>query len=498
LRTIAVITAMLVCAVPGQLLGLDLGTIARTQGATVANDSSPVPAMGMPDPLELHAAVSGDLETEGQAAAGVHRAAASEPAIAGSKRFAAATPETEEPTITISPEDTLSTLAQQLRPDETLTLQQTMLAIQRLNPNAFIDGNINRLRGDLPLRVPSREQIEAVDALEANEVVVRQYQEFAGLQLPAAPEANQNAVAASEDASRVADSGEIGTTAQGGSSILERRVTELENQLSLQQQESDSLRREREQLQTTVSNLNAQIDAAETIVNRQDQQLAELQNSLDQVAMEIAQQAVEPRQSPGSVTEGRGDVPQIRNPGPMNGILPILTNNIMMIGIALTLAVLLFGALLFRRGRTQHLSAVSVPDASWLEMERSSTASRATDGAEHRAGGFSVASRLKAGSMRKHPQPETDPGTASANRNASKQPDDVPRGTETPIDDGVEALDDSALLSGEDEAATNLELAYAYQRMGNAEGARELLEEVIDAGSIEQASEARKLLATLD
>ena len=40
---------------------------------------------------------------------------------------------------------TLIRIARQIRPDETVTLQQTMIAIQSLNPEAFADGNINRL-----------------------------------------------------------------------------------------------------------------------------------------------------------------------------------------------------------------------------------------------------------------------------------------------------------------------------------------------------------------
>src|SRR5690554_7018370 len=46
------------------------------------------------------------------------------------------------------PSDTLWSIAQRMRPDSSVSMQQMMLAIQDLNPDAFIDGNINKLRSE--------------------------------------------------------------------------------------------------------------------------------------------------------------------------------------------------------------------------------------------------------------------------------------------------------------------------------------------------------------
>jgi pilus assembly protein FimV len=46
--------------------------------------------------------------------------------------------------------------------------------------------------------------------------------------------------------------------------------------------------------------------------------------------------------------------------------------------------------------------------------------------------------------------------------------------------------------------ATKLDLASAYQEIGDREGARELLEEVIKGGDSEQSEKARALLQKLD
>ncbi len=52
-----------------------------------------------------------------------------------------------------------------------------MLAIQRLNPSSFGDGNINRLYAGEILRLPTEQQILQLSAAEALEAVLRQNQE---------------------------------------------------------------------------------------------------------------------------------------------------------------------------------------------------------------------------------------------------------------------------------------------------------------------------------
>ena len=65
-------------------------------------------------------------------------------------------------------------------------------------------------------------------------------------------------------------------------------------------------------------------------------------------------------------------------------------------------------------------------------------------------------------------------------------------------DDDDLDISDVELLSDDDEAATKLELAYAYQKMGDAEGAREILKEVLKEGNADQVKEAEKLLTSID
>src|SRR5690606_4581642 len=70
-------------------------------------------------------------------------------------------------------------------------------------------------------------------------------------------------------------------------------------------------------------------------------------------------------------------------------------------------------------------------------------------------------------------------------------------GTEVSDEDLAAELEEEELsfLSGTDEAATKLDLARAYIEMGDQEGAREILAEVVTEGSAGQIVDARTLLS---
>jgi len=67
----------------------------------------------------------------------------------------------------------------------------------------------------------------------------------------------------------------------------------------------------------------------------------------------------------------------------------------------------------------------------------------------------------------------------------------------TPQGVDLDGDDDFDFLSGTDESATKLDLARAYIDMGDTEGARDILDEVIAEGNDDQQQEARELIANL-
>lgn len=68
---------------------------------------------------------------------------------------------------------TLWSLANQHRPEGT-SVNQMMLAMLRANPDAFIDGNINRLKRGAILRIPGAGDVQALSAAEATLLVREQ------------------------------------------------------------------------------------------------------------------------------------------------------------------------------------------------------------------------------------------------------------------------------------------------------------------------------------
>jgi len=74
--------------------------------------------------------------------------------------------------------DTLYTLAQNNLPDETVSVNQMMLAIQRLNPDSFPTNNINVLKAGTVITLPNKAQSNALTARQATIEVRKQYDDW--------------------------------------------------------------------------------------------------------------------------------------------------------------------------------------------------------------------------------------------------------------------------------------------------------------------------------
>ncbi|MFL7865498.1 FimV/HubP family polar landmark protein [Vibrio cincinnatiensis] len=70
-----------------------------------------------------------------------------------------------------SEQDTLWSIASQLRPSTNVSVQQTLLAIYRLNPQAFEEQNIHSLLPGSTLRIPSLEQVSRASTQEAVKIM---------------------------------------------------------------------------------------------------------------------------------------------------------------------------------------------------------------------------------------------------------------------------------------------------------------------------------------
>ena len=177
----------------------------------------------------------------------------------------------------------------------------------------------------------------------------------------------------------------------------------------------------------------------------------------------------------------------------MNDLMRILTGNTLTMILGLTLVILLLVAILLRRNK-----ATGPDDEDLDELAEKEFPSDAENGGEEAADGdpdTQIDEFIHDDNKRAEAKVEIDEDIQDEDN-----PDDLgflSDDDEVEIESVVE-VEEADLLSDDDETATKLELAYAYQKMGDIEGAKEILQEVIKEGADEQVKEAEELIASLD
>ena len=180
--------------------------------------------------------------------------------------------------------DTLWEIALQVRPDRDLSVQQTMLALQRKNPEAFINGNINLLRAGQILRLPDRQEIQTVGQRQAVNQVAQQNRDWSsnqtGAQLDASGrQTNRRATDGKPEGQlRLAAPAQetANKTGQGGGSN-QGEGQALSSELTATQEELDKTRRENRELSARVQDLESQIGTMERLIAASNEQLRALQ-----------------------------------------------------------------------------------------------------------------------------------------------------------------------------------------------------------------------------
>jgi pilus assembly protein FimV len=96
--------------------------------------------------------------------------------------------------ITVNPGDTAGAIADSIKP-AAVSLEQMLVALLRANPQAFIDGNVNRIRAGAVLAVPERSQAAAIPVVEAERIITAQSSDFNEYRRRLAENAPETAVA---------------------------------------------------------------------------------------------------------------------------------------------------------------------------------------------------------------------------------------------------------------------------------------------------------------
>ncbi|MDZ7866701.1 FimV/HubP family polar landmark protein [Acidovorax sp.] len=194
------------------------------------------------------------------AVAGRPSSAAAPAAAARAPAAPRATP--AEGSVTVQPGDTAGRIANANRPDG-VSLDQMLVAMQRANPDAFIGGNINRVKAGAVLQMPDQATAQATPAPEARQILAAQSRDFNAFRRKLAESAPSTTVASAERSAtgsvqtRVEDS-KPATTAPDKLTLSKGSVKgqkAAEDQLAKDKQASDASARMAE-LSKNISDLN--------------------------------------------------------------------------------------------------------------------------------------------------------------------------------------------------------------------------------------------------
>jgi pilus assembly protein FimV len=188
--------------------------------------------------------------------------------------------------------DTLSKIAARVKPASDVSVAQTMLAIQRANPQAFIRNNVNLIKSGYVLRLPTADEARSVTAEQAAQEVDSQMQEWrggrsagsvarapaAGPQLDAsAPEPSKKEGGYREQARlSIATAGD--TDKNGSGSGSSKGIEALRQQLTESQESLEKGKRDNKELQSRLDDMERQIATLQRLISLKDEQLAALQS----------------------------------------------------------------------------------------------------------------------------------------------------------------------------------------------------------------------------
>ncbi|MFK7831119.1 MAG: FimV/HubP family polar landmark protein [Congregibacter sp.] len=194
-------------------------------------------------------------------------------------------------------DETLWQIAQQGRPQGT-SVQQAMLDIQRLNPEAFIAGNINRIKAGFIIYLPAEGDISSDDLARALEEVRDQNQEWqAARTAPGVTAAATLRVSADSDRS-TSSSGDNGVAAtmgasRGGAQDLLDEIVPADSESRVADDIATASGATSE-LAERLDRVLQRMDTLEQIVSLKDEQIATLEQALREAreAREAASEAV--------------------------------------------------------------------------------------------------------------------------------------------------------------------------------------------------------------
>ncbi|MFH4892943.1 FimV/HubP family polar landmark protein [Vibrio sp. Y42_MX_L11] len=244
---------------------------------------------------------SGEVQSSPSYAEDIERALPAPPANTQPSRFFGPTGENQ----------TLWSIASELRPSRGVTVQQTLLAIYRINPQAFENQNIHELIPGSRLRVPSLEQVQsatteqAVAIMKAHEAKLKQPKptnratpaqrvtEQPKPQIkvepkPVAPKPEITVAAEPKPVQKtipVIPAPPVNTSPQG-----EKQVSALKDKLQGSQSELESLEEKNHRLRLMLSEVQSEVETLKNELNDEERIRSEVEKLLAEERQRLAEQ----------------------------------------------------------------------------------------------------------------------------------------------------------------------------------------------------------------
>ena len=356
--------------------------------------------------------------------------------------------------------DTLWSLARELRPDTSVSIQQMMLALLRTNPDAFSYGNINWLKKGEVLWIPNDFELQAISTSEVFAEVLSQNNFWREARGYSSVERTASATVGVDGGLRLVAVAEEDQEGNGAMAVDPDGSAQTAD-LVLANEQVEELSQEKIELEDKLTEAETIIEDLRRLVELKDDELAALQGQTMSKQAEPGPGLLERLNSFYDSTIELLSGPKFK--ATFESIYN-LARDYWYITLAL-FATLVLAGLLLRRRKPDDDGGEEVPPA--------------------------VASRpdlAEALGIEKAVFPDEDNGK-DADSAAEDSPDDIEAGEDEAKDDAEDGV-----LEEEDLVQNKLELARAYLELGDEENVRSILQEVMSEGNAAQKEEARQLL----
>ena len=186
--------------------------------------------------------------------------------------------------------DTLWSIAQSVKPNDSVGVSQMMLALKEANPDAFSNNNINGLKSGFVLRIPEMDAIAAINRGDAVRIAQQQNELWRAAQdqlsssvtpsgtATSAADAKQAPVSSTQESASVKliTPDENAGGVQGGGEDTAAAAAKL----ALINEQLASKSKENGELQERLKSLEDQIGSMERLLELKEDSLSELQNKL--------------------------------------------------------------------------------------------------------------------------------------------------------------------------------------------------------------------------